>query len=83
MDRLVEKDEFDEIVEFETRSLCPIDAACFHLILWRADEMAWLNGDHQMVLERVLPWYLGERSSDCAERLMNSPLRVWLITLSF
>jgi Xaa-Pro aminopeptidase len=38
--------EFGEFLEFETLTLCPIDARCLDASLLRADEIAWLNGYH-------------------------------------
>ena len=46
---------FGEFLEFETLTLCPIDARCLDLSLLRADEIAWLNAYHAVVAERLLP----------------------------
>ena len=46
---------FDEFLEFETLTLCPIDTRCIDKSLMRADELAWLNGYHATVRERLAP----------------------------
>ena len=50
-----EGDSFDEFLEFETLTLCPIDTRCIDKNLMRADELAWLNGYHATVRERLAP----------------------------
>ncbi|NRF67861.1 aminopeptidase P family protein [Aquincola sp. S2] len=55
-----ENGAFGEMLEFETLTLCPIDARCIELSLLRADEIAWLNGYHAMVRERLAPKVSGE-----------------------
>ena len=47
--------EFGEFLEFETLTLCPIDTRCIDASLLRSDEIAWLNGYHAMVAERLAP----------------------------
>jgi Xaa-Pro aminopeptidase len=47
--------EFGEFLEFETLTLCPIDTRCIEPSLLRADEIAWLDGYHRMVAERLAP----------------------------
>jgi Xaa-Pro aminopeptidase len=51
---------FAEMLEFETLTLCPIDMHCIDRALLRADEIAWLNGYHAMVLERLSRHVKGE-----------------------
>ena len=46
---------FDEFLEFETLTLCPIDTRCIEPGLLRADEVAWLNAYHATVRERLAP----------------------------
>lgn len=53
--RSAETTEFGEFLEFETLTLCPIDTRCLDLSLLRADEIAWLNGYHATVRERLSP----------------------------
>ncbi|WP_295640174.1 aminopeptidase P family protein [uncultured Methylibium sp.] len=48
-------DEFGDFLEFETLSLCPIDTRCIDRSLLREDEIAWLNGYHARVRERLAP----------------------------
>lgn len=48
-------DEFGDFLEFETLSLCPIDTRCIDRRLLREDEVAWLNGYHALVRERLAP----------------------------
>lgn len=58
-------DEFGEFLEFETLTLCPIDTRCIERSLLRADEIAWLNGYHATVRERLAP-------------LVSGPALAWL-----
>ncbi len=51
--------EFGEFLEFETLTLCPIDARCLEPSLLRADEIAWLNAYHVTVRERLEPLVSG------------------------
>ena len=51
--------EFGEFLEFETLTLCPIDTRCIDRSLLRADEIAWLNGYHATVRERLAPLVAG------------------------
>jgi Xaa-Pro aminopeptidase len=51
--------EFGEFLEFETLTLCPIDARCLDVSLLRADEIAWLDAYHRMVRERLEPKLAG------------------------
>ncbi len=46
---------FGEFLEFETLTLCPIDTRCIDRTLLRADEVAWLDGYHATVRERLAP----------------------------
>jgi len=46
---------FDEFLEFETLTLCPIDTRCIEMSLMRADEVAWLNAHHATVRARLAP----------------------------
>jgi Xaa-Pro aminopeptidase len=50
---------FGEFLDFETLTLCPIDTRCIDLSLMRADEIAWLNGYHHVVRERIGPRVTG------------------------
>jgi len=45
--------EFGDFLGFETLTLCPIDTRCIDRSLLRADEIAWLNGYHATVRERL------------------------------
>ena len=51
--------EFGEFLEFETLTLCPIDARCLEPALLRADEIAWLDAYHRVVRERLAPLLSG------------------------
>ena len=55
----VEGGQFGEMLEFETLTLCPIDARCIDLGLLRDDEIAWLNGYHATVRARLAPLVQG------------------------
>ena len=46
---------FGEFLEFETLTLCPIDARCIDHAILRDDERQWLNAYHAEVARRVLP----------------------------
>jgi Xaa-Pro aminopeptidase len=50
---------FGEFLEFETLTLCPIDTTGLERSLLRDDEIAWLNGYHAMVRERLAPGLAG------------------------
>jgi Xaa-Pro aminopeptidase len=59
---------FGEFLEFETLTLCPIDTRCIDMGLMRADEIAWLNGYHATVRERLAPLLDGEALAWLTER---------------
>ncbi|RZJ13464.1 MAG: aminopeptidase P family protein [Rubrivivax sp.] len=48
-----EMNVFGEMLAFETLTLCPIDTRCIDRSLLRDDEVAWLNGYHASVRERL------------------------------
>jgi len=52
--------EYGHYLAFETLSLCPIDTRCIDLSLMRDDELAWLNGYHTQVLQRLSPLVSGD-----------------------
>jgi len=52
-------EEFGEFLQFETLTLCPIDARCIDMGLLRADEIAWLNRYHDEVRRRLAPLVKG------------------------
>ncbi|MCM5679234.1 aminopeptidase P family protein [Schlegelella sp. S2-27] len=60
--------EFGEYLGFETLTLCPIDTRCVERTLLRADEVAWLDGYHATVRERVAPLVGGEALAWLVER---------------
>lgn len=45
----------DELLGFETLTLCPIDTRLVEPALLRPDEIAWLNGYHASVRQRLAP----------------------------
>jgi Xaa-Pro aminopeptidase len=47
--------EFGEFLAFETLTLCPIDTRLLDLALLDATEIAWLDGYHATVRERLAP----------------------------
>ena len=47
--------EFGEFLAFETLTLCPIDTRLLDLSLLDATEIAWLDGYHATVQERLTP----------------------------
>ncbi|HEY9109813.1 MAG TPA: aminopeptidase P family protein, partial [Roseateles sp.] len=63
-----EKNAFGEMLEFETLTLCPIDTRCIDKSLMRADEIAWLNGYHATVRERLQPRVSGAALAWLLER---------------
>ena len=56
----VEAGAFGEMLEFETLTLCPIDARCLDHSLLRPDEIDWLNRYHATVRERLSPKVSGD-----------------------
>jgi len=60
--------EFGEFLAFETLTLCPIDTRCIERSLLRADEIAWLNGYHALVRERLEPLVAGAARDWLLER---------------
>lgn len=50
-----ESGEFGEFLRFETLTLCPIDTRCLDMTLLQPHEVAWLNGYHAQVAQRLLP----------------------------
>jgi Xaa-Pro aminopeptidase len=59
---------FAEFLEFETLTMCPIDTRCIDMTLMRADEIAWLNGYHATVRERLSPLVGGDALAWLTER---------------
>jgi len=59
---------FGEFLAFETLTLCPIDTRCIDHGLMRADEVAWLNGYHVTVRERLSPLVQGDALAWLIER---------------
>jgi len=51
--------EFGNFLDFETLTLCPIDARCIERDLLSRDEADWLNGYHAMVRSRLAPHVAG------------------------
>jgi Xaa-Pro aminopeptidase len=47
--------EFGEFLQFETLTMCPIDARLLDLSLLEATEIAWLDGYHATVREGLAP----------------------------
>jgi Xaa-Pro aminopeptidase len=60
LNRAAEKTEFGDFLNFETLTMCPIDARCFDLSMLREDERAWLNAYHETVRTRLAPHVAGE-----------------------
>ncbi|MNH27522.1 Aminopeptidase [compost metagenome] len=54
------KSEFGDFLDFETLTLCPIDARCLLTECLTKDELAWLNGYHATVRERLAPLLSGD-----------------------
>ncbi|MEA5096995.1 MAG: aminopeptidase family protein P, partial [Burkholderiaceae bacterium] len=59
LNRPAARNEFGEFLHFETLTLCPIDTRCVDRTLLNGDEIAWLNGYHAIVRERLLPHVAG------------------------
>jgi Xaa-Pro aminopeptidase len=51
---------FGEMLGFEALTLCPIDTRCIDASLLRPDEVAWLDGYHRQVRDRLLPLVSGD-----------------------
>ena len=54
-----ENGAFGDMLEFETLTLCPIDARCIDRSLLRSDEVDWLNSYHATVRARLTPLVSG------------------------
>ena len=54
-----EMGQFGDMLEFETLTLCPIDARCIDRSLLRDDEVEWLNTYHATVRARLAPLVSG------------------------
>jgi Xaa-Pro aminopeptidase len=50
-----ETTQFGDFLQFESLTLCPIDTRCIDFSLIREDELAWLNGYHATVRQRLAP----------------------------
>jgi Xaa-Pro aminopeptidase len=59
---------FGEMLEFETLTLCPIDARCIDAALLRPDEREWLDRYHVQVRARLLPLVSGDARAWLLER---------------
>ncbi|WP_250507533.1 aminopeptidase P family protein [Caballeronia sp. GAFFF3] len=68
MNQAAGKTEFGDFLEFETLTLCPIDARCIDVSLLREDERAWLNAYHETVRRRVSPHVTGKALAWLEER---------------
>lgn len=55
----VETTEFGDFLGFETLTLCPIDTRCIDPSMLSPAEVAWLDGYHAHVRERLQPWVHG------------------------
>ena len=64
---------FGDMLEFETLTLCPIDARCIDRSLLREDEVDWLNAYHATVRERLAPLVAGDALAWL--RLRTEPIR--------
>ncbi|NLA48029.1 MAG: aminopeptidase P family protein [Bacteroidales bacterium] len=51
-----EETEFGRFLRFETLSLCYIDKSLIDRSMLNDEEIAWLNGYHAMVFDRLGPW---------------------------
>lgn len=54
------KSAFGDFLTFETLTLCPIDTRCLLTESLTQDELAWLNGYHATVRERLAPLLSGD-----------------------
>jgi Xaa-Pro aminopeptidase len=63
-----ENGQFGDMLSFETLTLCPIDTRSIDKSLLRADEVAWLNGYHATVRERLMPLVAGAAREWLVER---------------
>lgn len=55
LNRSATSTQFGDYLNFETLTLCPIDARCLDLALLREDERVWLNDYHATVRQRLTP----------------------------
>ena len=63
-----ENNAFGEMLEFETLTVCPIDTRCIERSLLTGDEIAWLDGYHATVRERLAPKLSGAALAWLVER---------------
>jgi Xaa-Pro aminopeptidase len=63
-----ETTEFGEFLQFETLTLCPIDARCIERELLSSEEIAWLNAYHAEVARRIGPLLSGAARTWIEER---------------
>jgi Xaa-Pro aminopeptidase len=64
-----ESTEFGDFLKFDTLTLCPIDTNAIDKALLNPEEINWLNGYHQRVLEEL-------------ESLVSEELKVFLERLT-
>lgn len=66
-----ENGNFGEMLEFETLTLCPIDARCIDAALLRPDEIVWLNDYHASVRARLAPRLTDAADADALAWLLR------------
>jgi len=59
--------EFGDFLHFETLTLCPIDTRCIDIEMLSKEEIAWLDGYHAQVRQRLSPLVEGA-AKDWLER---------------
>ena len=56
VNRFYKETGFGNYLYFETLTLCPIDTRCIEKELLDANEIAWLNGYHENVRDKLMPF---------------------------
>ena len=62
--------EFGNFYRFETMTLFPFDRALFDTAIMTAEEIAWVNGYHAMVFDRLSPLLDGDQTAWLREKTL-------------
>lgn len=62
--------EFGNFYRFETMTLFPFDRALFDTAIMTAEEIAWVNGYHAMVFDRLSPLLDGDQAAWLREKTL-------------
>ena len=62
--------EFGNFYRFETMTLFPFDRALFDTAIMTTEEIAWVNGYHAMVYDRLMPLLNNEQAAWLREKTL-------------